>query len=169
MANSSHELKTRGFPWPRFMKIKKKCLSTTLKDLYGKEYQSHIEVGREYWYFFDTNSDIFKATGKCWNKLRVTYIRSGCVFYDFPDVPNVPEDFCPLNCIMTSQFELSEIDPIVDLDNMDSGAITKLIFYFDDKHTIVHNWPNEREVEIGYEELNKLSTLEILCLELFTK
>jgi hypothetical protein len=152
------------------MKIKKKCFSTMLKDLYGRDsYQSHIEVGKEYWYYFDSNTDIFKTTGNCWNKLRVTYIRSGCVFYDFPDAPNVHEDFCALNCVMTSQFVLAEIDPTVDLDNMDSDTITKLTYYFDDEHTLVRNWPNEREIEISEEELNKLSTEEILYLELFKK
>ena len=154
------------------MNIKKKCFSTMLKDLYGYDYQSHIEVGREYWYYFDSNTDIFKETGNCWNKLRVTYIRSGCVFYDFPDAPNVPEEFCALNCIMTSQFVLAEIDPTVDLaDNMYCAniTITKLTYYFDDEHTLVHNWPNEREIEISEEELNKLSPNEVLYLELFKK
>lgn len=151
------------------MKIKKKCFSTMLKDLYGRDnYQSHIEVGREYWYYFCSNTDIFNATGNCWNKLKVTYIRSGCVFYDFPDAPNVPEEFCSLNCVMTSQFVLAEIDPIKDVPSI-NDELTKLTYYFDDEHTLVHNWPNEREVEISQEELNKLSIEEILYLELFKK
>lgn len=148
------------------MKIKKKCLSTKLRGLYGKdEYQSHIEVGREYWYFFDNNTDVFEATHKCWNKIRVTYIRSGCVFYDFPDNPELDEEFCPLNCLMTSEFEFAEIDPIKDLGTEFDDKINRLVYYFDDKHTIVKNWPNEKEVEV---DENKLKFKELCLIEVLT-
>ena len=79
-----------------------------LSDLYGRDnYQSHIEVGRDYWYYFPKDSEIENG----WHKIRVTYIRSGCMFYFFPDNPEVEERFCPLNCFMASQFVLAEIEP----------------------------------------------------------
>ena len=139
------------------MKIKKNCFSTMISDLYGMDnYESHIKVGNEYWYFFAENTEAYKATHKYWNKIRITYIRSGCLFYILPDDPEVKEDFCPINCFMTSQFVLAELDPIKDLkgllDNIDTEA-AKLEYCFDDKHTIIKNWPNEKEVEIDDKEL----------------
>ena len=139
------------------MKIKKNCFSTMISDLYGKDkYKSHIKVGDEYWYFFAENTDAYKATHKYWNKIKITYIRSGCLFYILLDAPEVKEDFCPINCFMTSQFVLAELDPIKDLkgllDNIDTEA-AKLEYCFDDKYTIIKNWPNEKEVEIDDEEL----------------
>lgn len=135
------------------MKIKKKCLSTKLMDLYGnKDYKSHIEVGREYWYYFDKGTPIFEATQEHWNKLRVTYIRSGCMFYDFPDAADVPEEFLPISCFMAANFIFAEIDPTKDLDDK-TPELSKLIYYFDDERTVVKNWPNQRETEINEEEI----------------
>ena len=137
------------------MKIKKCRFSTVISDLYGKDnYQKHIKKGKEYWYFFEEGTDIYKATHKHWNKLRITYIRSGCLFYDFPEVPEVKEDFCPINCFMTSTFVLSEIDPIKDLKKvLGNIEAAKIQYCFDDEHTIVKNWPNEKEIEVDEDEI----------------
>ena len=139
------------------MKIKKNCFSTMISDLYGMDnYKSHIKIGDEYWYFFVENTEAYKATHKYWNKIKITYIRSGCLFYILPDALEVKEDFCPIDCFMTSQFVLVELDPVKDLkgllDNIDTEA-AKLEYCFDDEHTIIKNWPNEKEVEIDDEEL----------------
>ena len=139
------------------MRIKKNCFSTMISDLYGRDnYKSHIKVGNEYWYFFTEKSDEYKATHKHWNKIRITYIRSGCLFYILPDIPEVKENFCPINCFMTSRFVLAELDPVKDLkgllDNIDTEA-AKLEYCFDDEHTIIRNWSNEKEVEIDEDEL----------------
>lgn len=125
--------------------------------LYGKDkYQSYIKLNKEYWYYFDENTEIFKASHKNWNKLRITYIRSGCLFYNFPDYPNVKENYCPINCFMTSRFVLAELDPIKDLKNIindiDSEA-AKIKYCFDDEYTIIKNWPNEKKIEIDEDEL----------------
>ena len=138
------------------MKIKKTCFSTMLSDLYGRDdYQSHIELGREYWYYFDENTEAYKVTHKYWNKIKITYIRSGCLFYILPDAPEVPEDFCPINCYMTSTFILAEIDPIKDLGFEMLGNIeaAKFKYCFDSEHTIVKNWPNERNIEVDDNEI----------------
>lgn len=154
------------------MKIKKNCFSTMISDLYGKDkYKSHIKVGNEYWYYFNTNTEVYKATHRCWNKIRITYIRSGCLFYIISDASEVKEDFCPIDCFMTSQFVLAELDPIKDLkgllNNIDTEA-AKLEYCFDDKHTIIKNWPNEKEVEIDDEELyNKYgNSVEYIILKM---
>lgn len=141
------------------MKIKKVCFSTQLSELYGRGgYQSHIEVGKEYWYFFGEDSDIFRETQKHWNKIRITYVRSGCMFYVFPDSPNVKEEFCPVSCFMASQFIIAELDPIKDLGDLIKDIDTdaaKVMYCFNDDRTIVKNWPNEKIVEADEEELFK--------------
>lgn len=120
--------------------LKKTTLSTKLYDLYGKdEYHLHIEVNREYWYYFTTESNIAKKYGSGWYKIKVTYIRSGCMFYIFSDYEDMDEEFCPLRCFMTSQFEFAEINPKKDLDiKNDSFSL----YRFNDTRTVVIEWDN---------------------------
>lgn len=130
------------------MKFKKVCFSTQLSDLYGKDnYQSHIEEGREYWYYFPRTDELKEG----WYKIKVTYIRSGCLFYIFSDYPEIKESFCPINCFMASAFIFAEIDPTKDLANF-GDDIDKKLYCFNTDHTIVKNWPNEREIEIEEEQ-----------------
>ena len=120
--------------------LKKITLSTKLYDLYGKdEYHLHIEVDREYWYYFTTESNIAKKYGSEWYKIKVTYIRSGCLFYIFSDYEDIDEEFCPLRCFMTSQFEFAEINPKKDLDIKDDSFS---LYRFDDTRTVVIDWDN---------------------------
>jgi len=138
------------------MKIKKNCFSTMISDLYGiDKYKSYIKVGNEYWYYFLGNTEEYEATHKYWNKIRITYIRSGCLFYILPDAPEVKENFCPIDCFMTSRFVLAELDPVKDLKGLldDDIEAAKLKYCFNDEHTIIKNWPNEKEIEIDEDEL----------------
>ena len=139
------------------MKIKKIFFSTCLSDLYGRGgYQSHIKVGDEYWYYFTENTEVYKVSHKNWNKLRISYIRSGCLFYIFPEFPDISEEFCPISCFMTSKFILAELDPIKDLEGLMSDIDTesgKIRYCFDDEHTIIKNWPNEKVIDIDDEEV----------------
>lgn len=154
------------------MKIKKICFGTRLCDLYGRDgYQPHIKEGEDYWYFFEEDTDIFRETKEHWNKLRVSYVRSGCLFYCFPDHPDVKEQFCPVNCFMASQFIVAELDPVKDLteiasfggDILSDKDFAKKIYCFDDERTVVKNWPNERETEVDEEEI--LDGAEYLLLK----
>ena len=130
------------------MKFKNVCFSTQLSDLYGEDnYQSHIEEGREYWYYFPRTDELREG----WYKIKVTYIRSGCLFYIFSDYPEIKERFCPINCFMASAFVFAEIDPTKDLANF-GDDIDKKLYCFNDDHTIVKNWPNEKEIEIEEEQ-----------------
>lgn len=141
------------------MKLKKTCFSTKLSDLYGIDnYQNHIEVNREYWYYFFGDCDICNTYGTGWYKIKVTYIRSKCMFYIFSDYPDMPEQFCPINCFLASCLVFAEIDPLKDLKNEMSKNIdyNKIKYCFDDKHTIVKNWDNERYIEIDENELEKI-------------
>lgn len=120
--------------------LKKITLSTKLYDLYGKdEYHLHIEVDREYWYYFTDESNIAKKYGSGWYKIKVTYIRSGCMFYIFSDYKDIDEEFCPLRCFMTSQFEFAEINPKRDL-NIEDDLFSK--YRFDDIRTTIIDWDN---------------------------
>ena len=143
------------------MKFKKICLSTQLSDLYGRDgYRSHIEEGREYWGFFSRDSEIDEG----WYKIKITYIRSGCMFYTFSDYPEVKERFCPLGCFFTSVLVPTDIDPVKDLDNF-GNDIDKKVYCFDTEHTTVHNWPNEKEIEVD-ESDEMFLMVSVLCKEI---
>ena len=140
------------------MKFKKICYSTQLSDLYGRDkYQSHIEVGREYWYYVLPGQDAKMG----WYKIKITYIRSGCAFYVFVDYPNIPEDFFPINCFMASTLVFADIDPSKDLENFGTD-LEKQIYCFDDERTIVQNWSNEKEFEIK-EDDKLFLIISMLC------
>ena len=143
------------------MKFKKICLSTQLSDLYGRDgYRSHIEEGREYWGFFSRDSEIDEG----WYKIKITYIRSGCMFYMFSNYPEVKERFCPLGCFFTSVLVPTDIDPVKDLDNF-GNDIDKKVYCFDTEHTTVHNWPNEKEIEVD-ESDEMFLMVSVLCKEI---
>lgn len=138
------------------MKIKKTTFSTVLKDLYGEDgYQDHITVGREFWWNFPTDSDIFRATGEKWVKLVVTYVRSGCFFYKVVGREDIPERFCSLNSFLAATLILADIDPNKDF-KWDDGTDMKLAqqrYRFDDERTVVNNWDNSPEGEVSDEEI----------------
>ena len=141
-------------------KFKKICLSTELKELYGLDnYQSHIEVNREYWYYFSKDSEV--PIG--YHKIKITYIRSGCAFYIFSDLPEVSERFFPIDCFMAATLIFAEIDPTKDLNDF-GDELAKLIYRFDDEHTIVHNWPNEKTFE-AEEGTSLYFVVKIFCKE----
>ena len=126
------------------MKLKKICISTKLSDLYGSDdYQSHIELNREYWYYFSRDSEISEG----WYKIRITYIRSGCAFYVFSDLPEIPERYFPISCFMASILIFAEFDPTIDLENFGTDE-DKKIYCFDTERTIIKNWPLEKEIDI---------------------
>ena len=148
------------------MKFKKKCFSTQLSELYGRNgYQSHIEVNREYWYYFSRyTSPNGIALKEGWYKIRVTYIRSGCMFYVLSDFPEIEERFCPLDCFMASVLVVAEINPTKDLKDFGSD-LDKKLYCFDTEHTIVHNWSNEKEIDID-ESDEMFPVAFLLCKEI---
>ena len=140
------------------MKIKKTRFSTMLSDLYGRDnYQEHLIVGREYWWNFPETSDVYRATGRFWNKLRITYRRSGCIFYKIIDAHNLDEQFCPVSCFLSSTLIFADLDPIEDLPFIKEEGIEKCqqIYCFDDTRTVIHNWDNSLESYINEEEFIK--------------
>lgn len=149
------------------MKYKKMQFSTQLSELYGRDnYESHIEVGREYWYFWGTDSDVYKHTKQTWNKIKITYIRSGVVFYVLSDFPDYPEDFFPFKCYMASALVYAQIDPMKDVPwskfDIERGKeYIEKRYCFDDERTVVMNWDNSKEVELNDDEMDLLDKVTL--------
>lgn len=135
------------------MEYKKTRLSTKLYDLYGDKYASHIEVGKEYWSYFTFDSEIYKKTRRNYNKIKVSYVRSGCMFYTFCDASEISEEYCSVNSFMAMNLIVAEIDPIKDLESI--KETDKDFYYFDSTYTIVKNWSNEPVIEINEETFYK--------------
>jgi len=138
------------------MKIKKTKFSTVISDLYGRdEYEKALKVGREYWWNWPGDSTIGKLYGNGWYKIRITYIRSHCMFYVFSDYPNVPEQFCGFNCFLASSLELADLNPIMDLPFISKKGIeiSQKLYCFDDTRTIIHNWDNSKECEVDEDKI----------------
>ena len=143
------------------MKVKKSTMSTRLRDIYGDktdDYSKYITVGREFWYYF-TDYETTHITNSGWCKIRITYIRSGAAFYVFSDFPEIPERYFPISSFMASILIYAEIDPEKDIECLGNIKKAKLKYRFDDERTIVHNWPNEKEVEFDENEFDYFDPL----------
>lgn len=112
-------------------------VSTQLASLFGDKYAEHILVGKKYWWFFDEHSEVYKKTNNHWNKLEITYIRSGIAFYI---VENIEEEYYfQIGSIMSEGLEPEFLDPIKELgetvDNLDN-------LYFNSERTQIINFEN---------------------------
>jgi hypothetical protein len=118
-------------------RVKKYNVTTRLEGLFGKNYKEQIQVGKKFWWFFDGNSQVFKLTNQHWNKLEITYIRAGVVFYA---VENVTGEFhFEIDSIMAMQLEPDVLDPQKDLGE----TIDHLeMFYFNSERTQIINFEN---------------------------
>ena len=141
------------------MKIKKTIFSTMISDLYGRNggYEKALKVGREYWWNWSANTPIGQKHGAGWHKIRITYIRSHCMFYIFPDYPDVPEQFCGFGSFLASSLVLADLNPIIDLPDIMKYGIeySQQMYCFDDTITIIHNWDNSTECDIDEEQFMK--------------
>lgn len=72
---------------------KKMVIKTTLDSL---DYP--LEIGKEYWYFWSGNLE--GVPNNTWIKYKVTFKRSGVIFFVFPDYPEVPEQHMEEFCVM---------------------------------------------------------------------
>ena len=118
-------------------RVKKYNVSTRLEGLFGKNYKEQIQVGKKFWWFFDGNSQVFKSTNQHWNKLEITYIRAGVVFYT---IENIDDEFhFEIDSIMAMQLEPEFLDPQKDLgDTIDHLEM----FYFNSERTQIINFEN---------------------------
>ena len=118
-------------------KVKKYNVTTRLEGLFGKNYKEHIQVGKKFWWFFDGNSQVFKLTQQHWNKLEITYIRAGVVFYTIEYIDD--EYHFEIDSIMAMQLEPEFLDPQKDLDST-VEHLEK--FYFNSEKTQIINFEN---------------------------
>lgn len=118
-------------------RVKKYNVTTRLESLFGKNYKEHIQVGKKFWWFFDGNSQVFKLTQQYWNKLEITYIRAGVVFYT---IENIDDEYhFEIDSIMAMQLEPEFLDPQNDL----GATIDHLeMFYFKSEKTQIINFEN---------------------------
>lgn len=135
------------------MKKRRWTFGTSLADLYGKDnYSKYVEVGKCYWGFFGSESDssISEITGNQWNKIKITYIRSGVAFYTICGFENeIEERSFYLKSIWCMQLEVAELDPYNDLPHFWTGSTECSFYRFDDERTVVYNYDNEdKEIEI---------------------
>ena len=151
------------------MRYKKTKFSTQLNELYGDEkYIDHIEVGRSYWYFWGSDSDVYQYTKQHWNKIRITYIRSGAVVYILEEFPDYPERYFSDKCFMAMTLVYAEINPVKDLNmtqlSLDDEYTKEDLekrYCFDDERTVVLNWDNSEESEIDEEELSLIDIVKM--------
>lgn len=122
-------------------KVKKYNVTTQLSGLFGENYKEHIQVGKKFWWFFDGNSQVFKLSNQHWNKLEITYIRSGVVFYT---IENVDGEFhFEIDSIMAMGLEPDVLDPQKEL----GATIEHLeMFYFNSERTQIINFENTEYV-----------------------
>ena len=125
--------------------MKAKTLSTTMKDLYGLNYyHEHINVGDEFW----TDAGfIQELTHHKWNKIHVTYVRSGAMFFIVEDA-DIPEQYMGTKSFAASVMIKAKIDPrqeFPDRPDIDD-------FRFDDTFTEVVNFDNSKDKEIPDQE-----------------
>ena len=80
---------------------------------------------------------MFKLTRQHWNKLEITYIRSGVVFYTVENIDG--EYYFGIDSIMAMQMEPEFLDPQKDLGaTMDHLEM----FYFNSERTQIINFEN---------------------------
>lgn len=123
-------------------KVKKYNVTTQLSGLFGENYKKYIQVGKKFWWFFDGNSQVFKLTNQHWNKLEITYIRAGVVFYAIENFDG--EYHFEIDSIMAMGLEPEFLDPQKDL-----GAIIDHLemFYFNSERTQIINFENTEYYE----------------------
>ena len=139
------------------MKIKKQKFSTQLSQLYGwDKYEQHLEVGREYFRFWEYNSTVFEYTKTHLAKIKITYKRSGVCFFVLPDFPEVPELFFTVGSFIAATLVFVEIDPMKDLTwegyEMTKEQLEKR-YCFDDETTVVLNWDNSPTANLEETEI----------------
>lgn len=146
-------------------KYKKTSLSTTLVDLYGRDkYQPHIEIDREYWWCWPTDSDVYRYTHQTWNRIKITYKRSGACFYILTEFPEYPEQYFSDHSFISETLEYAQLDPMKDVfineDKPKEYLEKRYRFY--DARTEVLNWDNSKEAELDDNEIDFLYDINLI-------
>lgn len=125
--------------------MKVKTILTNLKDLYGLNYYAeHLRVGDELW----TDEGKFEEiTNKKWNKIKITYLRSGVMFFELVGF-DIPEQAVFISSFNVSVMKVAKLDPYKEFP--DKKWLNN--YRFDDTFTEVVNFDNSVDKEINEEE-----------------
>ena len=89
-------------------------VSTQLRQLCreGETVEKFLETGTVYWHFVDgAEQRLLRLDGCRWVRIRLIYIRSGIYFYTYPDYPDVPEQWSPVDSINAMMLHFEEFCP----------------------------------------------------------
>lgn len=136
------------------MKIKKTKFGTRLIDLYGKDCEDRVVIGKRYWYWFGEQEKIYELTNEHWHLIEITYVRSRVVFYVISGYEDqIPESHMMYGSLMIRYLEPEVLDPKEDLphfyDILNSGCC------FDDERTKIINFDNSEYEEVEETDLIK--------------
>ena len=130
------------------MKTRKKLVQTDLISLFGElYYKNHLYVGRELWLKTDVGSPEYNVTHQEWNKIVITYIRTGVVFYSIVGYPE-HEFYGLMGSMKVMKMKVAELDPSAEID---TNAFVLKQVRFDDTFTNIINFDN-RDIEIDIQE-----------------
>ena len=128
---------------------KKKIVGTDLISLFGELfYKDHLYVGRELWLKTDIGTPEYEVTHEEWNKIVITYIRTGVMFYTIVGHPE-QEFYALIGSMKVMKMKVAELDPYKELDT--TVFILRQV-RFDDKFTSIINFDNS-DVEIYVPEM----------------
>ena len=123
---------------------RKKLILTDLISLFGElYYKDHLYVGRELWLKTDVGTPEYSVTHKEWNKIVITYIRTGVIFYSIVGHPE-QEFYALIGSMKVMKMKVAELDPYKEID---TTVFTLRQVRFDDTLTKIVNFDNS-DVEI---------------------
>jgi len=123
---------------------KKKLILTDLISLFGElYYKDHLYVGRELWLKTDIGTPEYSVTHEEWNKIVITYIRTGVMFYSIVGHPE-HEFYGLMGSMKVLKMKVAELDPYKEID---TTVFTLRQVRFDDRLTKIVNFDNS-DVEI---------------------
>lgn len=123
---------------------RKKIVLTDLISLFGElYYKDHLYVGRELWLKTDVGTPEYNVTHKEWNKIVITYIRTGVMFYSIVGHPE-HEFYGLMGSMKVLKMKVAELDPYKEID---TTVFTLRQVRFDDTLTKIVNFDNS-DVEI---------------------
>ena len=129
------------------MQVKKIKIGTRLIDLYGKDCESFIREGEEYWFWFDGRHKAWELTNKHWHLITITCVRSGIAFYTINGLEDqIAETYMAFGSFMIRELRPKILDPKKQIPNFDpldntvcfDDEMTKII-NFDNSHYYEHN------------------------------
>ena len=126
--------------------MKRKIINTDLISLFGEQdYINHLYVGREFWLRTEIGTPEYNVSYKELNKIVITYIRTGVIFYTIVGYPEI-EFYAAVGSLKVMRMKVAELDPVneIDITVFDLDRVR-----FDDKLTKIVNFDNsDKEIDV---------------------